>query len=66
MQSLKALKIIMFQSTHPRRVWRFVRSKNFKPYGVSIHTPTKGVTQNRLLQEQFKAVSIHTPTKGVT
>ena len=22
----------------------FVRSKNFKPYGVSIHTPTKGVT----------------------
>ena len=34
-----------FQSTHPRRVWRFVRSKNFKPYGVSIHTPTKGVTK---------------------
>ena len=33
-----------FQSTHPRRVWRYIRSKDFKPYGVSIHTPTKGVT----------------------
>ena len=36
--------IYMFQSTHPRRVWR-VGFWHFSPaLQVSIHTPTKGVT----------------------
>ena len=33
---------------------------------VSIHTPTKGVTDCLCLQRKAKLVSIHTPTKGVT
>ena len=35
-------------------------------YYVSIHTPTKGVTQYPLRNRQATKVSIHTPTKGVT
>ena len=43
--ALQKYKEIQFQSTHPRRVWHgFVRSKKYQSY-VSIHTPTKGVTQ---------------------
>ena len=34
--------------------------------GVSIHTPTKGVTSFDFLILMFNIVSIHTPTKGVT
>ena len=34
----------MFQSTHPRRVWRFIILNKLTPINVSIHTPTKGVT----------------------
>ena len=33
---------------------------------VSIHTPTKGVTEMVVINDNGKAVSIHTPTKGVT
>ena len=33
---------------------------------VSIHTPTKGVTDSPILIAIFHYVSIHTPTKGVT
>ena len=33
---------------------------------VSIHTPTKGVTQIELEMYAALEVSIHTPTKGVT
>ena len=33
---------------------------------VSIHTPTKGVTQSYFLYHVSEKVSIHTPTKGVT
>ena len=33
---------------------------------VSIHTPTKGVTENRNTSKELNKVSIHTPTKGVT
>ena len=37
-----------------------------RSYGVSIHTPTKGVTKiSGYCYRKFK-VSIHTPTKGVT
>ena len=35
-------------------------------YNVSIHTPTKGVTCDRLQICSVNGVSIHTPTKGVT
>ena len=34
--------------------------------GVSIHTPTKGVTVSHVPFENCRLVSIHTPTKGVT
>ena len=33
---------------------------------VSIHTPTQGVTHNKLSDKQAREVSIHTPTQGVT
>ena len=33
---------------------------------VSIHTPTKGVTNVNVVNNHFTHVSIHTPTKGVT
>ncbi|CUQ43623.1 Uncharacterised protein [Segatella copri] len=33
---------------------------------VSIHTPTKGVTNTFRKNPYFSYVSIHTPTKGVT
>ena len=33
---------------------------------VSIHTPTKGVTDTAFSERAQRAVSIHTPTKGVT
>ena len=77
----------MFQSTHPRRVWRlrvylpsatsrfnphthegcdtpWVESESF--WTVSIHTPTKGVTNSQRNCVCIPIVSIHTPTKGVT
>ena len=34
--------------------------------GVSIHTPTKGVTYFKGILDKLSYVSIHTPTKGVT
>ena len=33
---------------------------------ISIHTPTKGVTEQRLIDSKQLRISIHTPTKGVT
>ena len=57
--------IRVFQSTHPRRVWH--RQKFGKSgTGVSIHTPTQGVTKVYEILGRFKKVSIHTPTQGVT
>ena len=45
-QSLPAFSIATkkFQSTHPRRVWLNESCKKIKVVIVSIHTPTKGVT----------------------
>ena len=57
--------ILMFQSTHPRRVWRSITSFS-RARSVSIHTPTQGVTFYHLLKINFYPVSIHTPTQGVT
>ena len=55
-----------FQSTHPRRVWHNDCVAYISPIGVSIHTPTKGVTLRSATALQKYKVSIHTPTKGVT
>ena len=33
---------------------------------VSIHTPTRGVTDFVVLTDEQRGVSIHTPTRGVT
>ena len=33
---------------------------------ISIHTPVKGVTVERIDDDLFKNISIHTPVKGVT
>ena len=56
----------VFQSIHPRRVWLAAVYLQYHRYAVSIHTPTKGVTNgpNRFCARRY--VSIHTPTKGVT
>ena len=35
-------------------------------FGVSIHTPTQGVTQSPIIRQNDENVSIHTPTQGVT
>ena len=55
-----------FQSTHPRRVWHFLRLEKYGTTLVSIHTPTQGVTGQWGLVGSFFEVSIHTPTQGVT
>ena len=59
------VKINMFQSTHPRRVWLKKRVILVSAY-VSIHTPTQGVTSSDILLPFKPQVSIHTPTQGVT
>ena len=38
------VKWLLFQSTHPRRVWLYNLSAIQRSFEVSIHTPTKGVT----------------------
>ena len=56
----------VFQSTHPRRVWPWLPWWRLLWCLVSIHTPTKGVTQLEATINKLVKVSIHTPTKGVT
>ena len=56
----------LFQSTHPRRVWPETINERVNSIIVSIHTPTKGVTQLEATINKLVKVSIHTPTKGVT
>ena len=55
-----------FQSTHPRRVWQPTLNAIVYECKVSIHTPTKGVTNGNWRTIADSRVSIHTPTKGVT
>ena len=55
-----------FQSTHPRRVWHLALTRFDRFLKVSIHTPTKGVTEFWPQLVHTEIVSIHTPTKGVT
>ena len=56
----------MFQSTHLREVWLIKSDANNGAVLVSIHTPTRGVTQPYCTPRDAYAVSIHTPTRGVT
>ena len=42
------------------------KKKNYNEIGVSIHTPTQGVTSGGSYHIQIRRVSIHTPTQGVT
>ena len=41
---LFGVEIGLFQSTHPRRVWHTLSMSHHRTTGVSIHTPTQGVT----------------------
>ena len=43
------------------------RNRIFKDFGISIHTPVKGVTGVRQNNDKMGIrISIHTPVKGVT
>ena len=35
-------------------------------YGISIHTPARGVTMKHIVVQDIKSISIHTPARGVT
>ena len=56
----------VFQSTHLHEVWHNSRSYRIGAGGVSIHTPTWGVTPLFKYPAPMPGVSIHTPTWGVT
>ena len=45
MAGLAVLRLKRFQSTHPWRVWRRYHDDHRPDWGISIHTPVKGVTQ---------------------
>ena len=57
---------LVFQSTHPRGVRQKRLSGLYARPGVSIHAPTWGATEHRLLPVALDAVSIHAPTWGAT
>ena len=59
-------RVLQFQSTHPRRVWRRNGFLSVRIWDVSIHTPTQGVTGFVVGNFSGIWVSIHTPTQGVT
>ena len=56
----------VFQSTHLHEVWHHRQSHGTYQLGVSIHTPTWGVTWIKNICFPRRGVSIHTPTWGVT
>ena len=55
----------LFQSTHPRRVWRTYLEIRCAAWCFNPHTH-KGVTVQHHRRGRWLLVSIHTPTKGVT
>ena len=55
-----------FQSTLPRREWRGSGDHRETAEGISIHTPTQGVTPASPVLSGKYTISIHTPTQGVT
>ena len=56
----------LFQSTLPRREWRFNVGYLGDKFNISIHTPTQGVTFICKIVHTIIHISIHTPTQGVT
>ena len=56
----------VFQSTHLHEVWQGQDLQEDINKGVSIHTPTWGVTAGAQRCSLTTHVSIHTPTWGVT
>ena len=60
-QHLRMVRQNRFQSTHPRRVWRWAASLSASFISVSIHTPTKGVTyqDNKPKGDYFGFQSTH-------
>ena len=55
-----------FQSTHPRRVWRFgISAEHLNPLFQSTH-PRRVWRTDLAPSVRIITVSIHTPTKGVT
>ena len=59
-------RTLLFQSTHPRRVWQ--RSTESTVETVESFNPHthEGCDANLTKHLQYQRVSIHTPTKGVT
>ena len=60
------LSLILFQSTHPRRVRPPIRIEFSATSQISIHAPTKGATFD--IEDCYNKfiISIHAPTKGAT
>ena len=59
-------KCFLFQSTLPRREWQDTFYYVTFGWGISIHTPTQGVTHIFICFYCALWISIHTPTQGVT
>ena len=59
------LVLMVFQSTHPRRVWRFYEQVQKRYQCFNPHTH-EGCDQHTHQCKTWQRVSIHTPTKGVT
>ena len=63
-QTIKLLKLCFNPHTHEGCDGKNQLSSN--KHQVSIHTPTKGVTQIEYCRHYHDSVSIHTPIQGVT
>ena len=63
--SMSTIRLLMFQSTHPRRVWlAFIRFViNVQRFNPHTHA---GCDDNHYQRKRNGHVSIHTPTQGVT
>ena len=58
--------ILWYFNPHSHEGSDFGRADDNMEMEISIHTPTKGVTNLKLGYGGTQAISIHTPTKGVT
>ena len=61
----RSISSLMFQSTHPRRVWQDCLICHISLTGFNPHTH-EGCDVTYSSPKTHKIVSIHTPTKGVT
>ena len=58
--------LLLFQSTHPRRVRLVYQTHAVHGIVVSIHAPTQGATRLSEAHIRLSQVSIHAPTQGAT